>query len=273
VNRVIGQRLVWASLFFLPGLCLPILGFALEVPPHTRQVMDLADVLNPEEEQQIEQSLQLFQKEYGPQIQVLTIPSLEGEPIESYSIKVVDVWKLGTKKNDDGVLLLVVPQDHEVRIEVGQGLEGQLPDILAGRIIRDVMIPFFKKDRYDAGIFSGLNAIASRLGGTLKNVPVFAQQKPHSRESGLGTLLFIFIFFFIILPRLFGGGRDGKGRRDRFGRRKSGADDFITGMILGNIFGSGRRGGGGPSDGGFGSGGFGGGGGGGFSGGGASGKW
>ncbi|MEO7162122.1 MAG: TPM domain-containing protein [Bdellovibrionia bacterium] len=264
MNRIVGQGLVWASLVFLPGLCLPVLGFALGVPPHTRQVMDLADVLNPEEEQQIEQSLELFQKEYGPQIQVLTIPSLEGEPIESYSIKVVDAWKLGTKKKDDGVLLLVVPQDHEVRIEVGQGLEGQLPDILAGRIIRDVMVPFFKKERFDAGIFSGLNAIASRLGGTLKNVPVFAQQRPHERSPGLGTLLFLFIFFFIILPRLFGGGG-----RDRFGRRKNRADGLLTGMILGNIFGSDRRGGG--DSGGFG--GFGGGGGGGFSGGGASGKW
>lgn len=266
-------RLSGASLFLLVGLCSPVLSGALEVPPHTRQVMDLADVLTAEQRQQIEGSLQLFQKEYGPQIQVLTLPTLEGEPIESYSIKVVDAWKLGDQKRDDGVLLLVVTQDHEVRIEVGQGLEGVLPDVLAGRIIRDVMVPFFKENRYDAGIFSGLNAIAGRLGGTLKNVPAFAQLKPHPRSTSLGSLLFLFILFFVILPRLFGRG----GGRDRFGRRQSGTRDFITGMILGGLSGSGKRGGsdegGFGGSGGFGGGGFGGGGGGGFSGGGASGKW
>jgi uncharacterized protein len=233
-------------------------------------VIDLARVLSPEEQQQIEGSLQLFQKEYGPQIQVLTIPSLEGEPIESYSIKVVDAWKLGGKKNDDGILLLVVPEDREVRIEVGQGLEGLLPDVLAGRIIRDVMIPFFKENRYDSGIFAGLSAIAGRLGGTLKNVPAFAQRTP-DRSLKLSTLFFLFILFFIILPRLFGGRGGG---RDPFGRRqRGGAGDFLTGMILGGLFGSGKGRGGRDDDGGFGGGGFGGGGGGGFSGGGASGKW
>jgi uncharacterized protein len=236
--------------------------YALDVPPHTRQVIDLANILDDQEQDRIENSLKLFQKEYGPQLQVLTIPSLEGEAIESYSIKVVDAWKLGDEKRDDGLLLLVVPQDRRVRIEVGQGLEGVLPDVLAGRIIRDVMFPFFKEGRYDAGIVAGLNAIAGRLGGTLKEIPTFApsRQVQHTKNVPITTLLFLFILFFFILPRIFGGGSG----RYYSGRRRGG-------FIFGDPFGSSR---GRDRDGGFGGfGGFGGGGGGGFSGGGSSGKW
>jgi uncharacterized protein len=271
MTLIFGARwhLLWNVLLFFSCVLLPHQAHSLDVPPHTRQVIDLAHVLSPEEQQQIESSLVRFQQEHGPQIQVLTIPSLEGETIESYSIKVVDSWKLGDEKRDDGLLLLLALQDRQTRIEVGQGLEGTLPDILAGRIVRDVMIPYFKEGRYDAGIVAGLNAIASRLGGTLKDAPTFApaQAKPRTQSTSLSSLLFLFILFFVILPRLFGGrGRRG-GRRDPEG--------LITGMILGGLLGSAkRRHRGGDGFGKWGDGGgFGGGGGGGFSGGGASGKW
>lgn len=252
--------------FIIQYFLVPISGFALDVPPHTNQVIDLAHVLSSNEQQILEGSLRHFQNEYGPQLQVLTIPSLQGEPIESYSIKVVDQWKLGDKKKDDGLLLLVVPEDRQTRIEVGQGLEGVLPDVLAGRIIRDVMIPYFKKNQYYVGISAGLQAIASRLGGTLKDVPHPTspqRQQQGSVSSGLILLLFIFIFF--IFPRFL----TSSFRRSPYSNENH--TNFLIGFILGEILGSNRK----RRRGGFDDfdGGFGGGGGGGFSGGGASGKW
>ena len=124
--------LLWAS---------PI--FSLDVPKLTGPVVDLAGVLSRSEQAEISASLLQFQRQYGPQLQVLVVPKLEDETIESYSIKVVDAWKLGTKGKDNGVLLLIATDDRKVRIEVGRGLEGDLPDALAGRIIRAGILPFF----------------------------------------------------------------------------------------------------------------------------------
>ncbi|HLD99770.1 MAG TPA: TPM domain-containing protein [Bdellovibrionota bacterium] len=241
----------------------------LDVPPHTGPVVDLADVFTPGEEQQLSASLLQFQRQHGPQLQIFTVPTLAGEPIEAYSIKVTDRWKLGDQKRDDGVLLLFSDEDRQVRIEVGQGLEGPLPDVLTGRIVRDVMLPFFKEGQYSAGLVSGMNAVANRLGGTLQGVPVAtsARSPQHRQRSPLASFLFLMILFFFILPRLSGRGR------------RRGLGGFLSGMLLGGVFGShGRRHGSGGwggfgRGGGFGGGGFGGGGGGGFSGGGASGRW
>jgi uncharacterized protein len=238
--------------------------FALSVPPAADRVVDLASILKPEEAQRLSASLALFQQETGPQIQVLIIPSLDGESLEGYSIRVADQWGPGSKKKSDGVLLLMSIGDRKVRIEVGQGLEGTLPDILAGRIIRDTMVPYFKAERYRDGLIAGLQAIATRLGGTLKNVPILDSQEAVGRRepsSGFHYSFLLFLLVFLVLPKIFG-------------RRSSPVGGFGTGMLLGGLLGGGRRSGGffgGGSGGGFG--GFGGGGGGGFSGGGASGDW
>ena len=231
-------------------------GFALEVPKHTGPVVDLAGVLSRGDQAKIAASLLQFQQTVGPQLQVLVVPSLEDETIEGYSIKVVDKWKLGTKGKDDGVLLLVATESRKVRIEVGRGLEGDLPDVIAGRIIRTGIIPFFKQGQTGAGILVGLGMIAESVGGKLENVPAPRLRKEKRSSGGLGYLLFIGLF---LIGPLF--------RR----RRRGGVGSaLLSGLLLGAAMGAGgRRGGGG----GFGGGGFGGGGGGGFSGGGASGSW
>ena len=230
--------------------------FALDVPKLTGPVVDLAGVLSQSDQKKIAASLLQFQRDYGPQLQVLVVPELEDETIESYSIKVVDEWKLGSEDKDDGVLLLVATQDRKVRIEVGQGLEGDLPDALAGRIIRAGIIPFFKQDQTGAGILVGLSMIAESIGGKLENIPAPRMQKT-KRKSGTGLSFLLYLGFFLIGPLLFGR------------RRRGGVGTAILGgMLMGSALG-GRRGGSGG--GGFG-GGFGGGGGG-FSGGGASGSW
>jgi len=227
--------------------------FALEVPKLTSPVVDNAGVLSRAEQQKIAHSLLQFKQQYGPQLQVLIIPQLDDETIESFSIKVVDKWQLGSAKKDDGVLLLIAIEDRLMRIEVGQGLEGDLPDALAGRIIQQGIRPYFKNNQISTGIYVGLGLIAESLGGKLENMP--APRKRQSKEgSGKGFLLFL--IFFIIVPML-------SGRRRRGGMGNA----LLAGLVLGSL-GGGR---GGHGGGGFGGGGFGGGGG--FSGGGASGGW
>jgi len=230
--------------------------FSLEVPRLTGPVVDLAGVLSRSDQAKISASLLQFKRKYGPQLQVLVVPKLENETIETYSIKVVDKWKLGAKGKDNGVLLLVATENRKVRIEVGRGLEGDLPDALAGRIIRAGIIPFFKQGQIGAGVLVGLGMIAETVGGKLENIPVPRMRKAKRSGGNLGFLLFL--AFFLIGPRLLGG------------RRRGGMGSAVLGgMLLGSLLG-GRHGGG------FGGGGFGGGfggGGGGFSGGGASGGW
>jgi uncharacterized protein len=184
------------------------------------------------------------------------VPKLEDETIESYSIKVVDAWKLGAKDKDNGVLLLVATQDRQVRIEVGRGLEGDLPDAAAGRIIRAGIIPFFQQDQIGAGVLVGLSLIAESIGGKLEGIP--APQMRRAKRGGrmnLGYLLFL--GFFLLGPSLFG-----RGRRGGVGSA------LVGGTLLGSLMGGGRGG----YSGGLGGGGFSGGGGG-FAGGGASGGW
>jgi uncharacterized protein len=253
------------SLATLPVLALSAAArAAVPVPPLSGLVVDRAGVLSPALRPELEASLRQFQAQRGPQIALLTIPSLEGESIEGYSIRVVDQWKLGDARRDDGVLLLVVPGDRQVRIEVGQGLEGDLPDAIANRIVADVITPRFRQGQLEAGIMAGLQAIAGRLGGELA-APASARAygAPDSRPGRVGAGLFpLLLFLFFVLP-LF------RGRRYGYGRSRGG---LLTGFLLGNLLGGGRRRGGWGGGGGFG-GGFGGGGGGGFSGGGASGRW
>ena len=227
--------------------------FSLEVPRHTGPVVDVAGVLSRSDNAKISASLLQFQRAYGPQLQVLVVPDLEDETIEGYSIKVVDAWKLGAEGEDNGVLLLVATQDRKVRIEVGRGLEGDLPDALAGRIIRTGIIPFFKQGQTGAGIVVGLGMIAESVGGKLENIPVPRMRRAKRGGGNLGFL--VFLGLLLIGPILFGRGR----------RRRGVGTALLGGVLLGSLMGGGRGGGG------FG-GGFGGGGGG-FSGGGASGGW
>ena len=229
--------------------------FSLDVPKLIGPVVDLSGVLSRSDQEKISASLLQFQRKYGPQLQVLVVPKLEDETIESYSIKVVDKWKLGAKDKDNGVLLLVATEDHKVRIEVGRGLEGDLPDALAGRIIRTGIIPFFKQGQTGAGIVVGLGMIAESVGGKLENIP--APRMRRAKRGGVNLGFLLFLSFFLIGPTLFGRGR----RRRGFGTA------LLGGMLLGSLMGGGRGVGGGGFGGGFG------GGGGGFSGGGASGGW
>ena len=138
---------------------------APELPFLTGRVNDMATLLKVEEIQRLEGKLAAEEQRSGAQVVVLTVPSLEGQAIEDYSLRVAQTWKLGTDKQDNGVLLLVARDDRKMRIEVGHGLEGTLTDLATGRIQDHAMRPLFRQGQFGAGIEAGVDAILAMLQG------------------------------------------------------------------------------------------------------------
>ena len=155
----------------LAGLAIAMLlaalspAFAAQVPYLTGRVVDNAEILGPDARKAIQARLEEHERRTTDQIVVLTLPSLEGESIEAYASETFNTWKLGRKGKDNGVLLLVVPPERRMRIEVGYGLEGSLTDAATSRIIRNVLAPQFRSGDFDAGIAQGVEAIIGVLGG------------------------------------------------------------------------------------------------------------
>lgn len=140
-----------------------IIAGAAEVPYLTGRVTDNAEILSASVRKSISDRLREHERRSGNQIAVLTVSSLEGENIEEYAEAVFREWKLGQKGKDNGILVIVAPNDRRMRIEVGYGLEGSLPDSMAGSIIRNVMTPKFRNGDYNRGIEAGVNAILAVL--------------------------------------------------------------------------------------------------------------
>lgn len=260
----------------------------LEVPILTARVTDHADMLARATEQQLESVLADLEREESTQLAVLTIPTLQGENLEEFTLKVAESWGLGQKGRDNGALLLIVKNDRKLRIEVGYGLEGRLTDLVSGRIIRDVITPRFRNGNFDQGVIDGVGAMIAAVRGEFSGHGATRQPVP----VDLSGLLVFFAFAFFILGRILG--------RHRFAAAILGSvvapalgffflglswlilllipAGLIAGFLASLIFGSMRFAGGssfggfrGGSGGGF-SGGFSGGGGG-FGGGGSSGGW
>jgi uncharacterized protein len=278
------------------------------VPPLSARVTDLTGTLDAAQRQALEQRLAAIEQRKGAQVAVLLVPTTQPEPIEDYSIRVVEAWKLGRgevngKRVDDGLLLLVAKNDRKVRIEVGYGLEGAVPDALAKRIIAETITPKFRQGDFFGGITAGIDDVARLIDGEALPAP---WQSAHAAEgidlqSVLAGLLAVFVIGLVanaILGRVLGSGVGGlatAGFSLVLGASLAVAAivaliGFVAFLLLGNSFlrglqsGSGRDssgrsvwtsgGWGGGSRGGFGGGGGGfGGGGGGFGGGGASGGW
>jgi uncharacterized protein len=177
------------------------------------RVHDDAKVLSTQTVQQLENRLKVFEDSTTNQVAVLIIQSLEGEILESYSLKVAEAWKLGTKNNDNGVLLLIAIADRKMRIEVGQGLEGVLTDALSSRIIRNEIAPYFRRQEYDAGVTAGVNAILQAIKGEYSAVEDGGNASPEMSAKdrfliGLFVfgILFIFTFFALFSPGCAGWG-------------------------------------------------------------------
>lgn len=130
-----------------------------------QRVHDDAKILSQQTSDLLESRLRAFEDSTSNQIAILIVNSLDGEPIEEYSLRVAEKWKLGKASKDNGVLLLIAVNDHKMRIEVGHGLEGVLTDLLCNRIIRNEIAPKFRKDDYEAGVTAGIDAIVKGIGG------------------------------------------------------------------------------------------------------------
>ena len=232
----------------------------LAKPSNPTLVTDVAGVLSPEEKQALERKLVAIDDSSSNQIAVVILPTLDGNPIEEYATKLFREWGIGNKKTNNGILLLIAIQDRKMRIEVGYGLEGAIPDITSINIIDNDLKPAFRAGAYYDGIDKATDNIAKAAVGEYK-----VTREKKSKGKGSNIILFIFILFIIvsILSKKGGGGSNIGG---------GGFSDIATGMLLGQLLGGGGRSGGGWG-GGDSGGGFGGFGGGSSGGGGASGGW
>lgn len=165
-----GMSRVWrvpARLILFLGLLLnPLLVSALDVPPLTGRVVDLARVLPAHDVEQLTDQLKAHEENTGNQVAVLILPSLGGEPLEEFSHRVATTWKLGRKGTDNGALLLIALKERKLRIEVGYGLEGTLTDLRSARIIRQEIVPRFKEGDIPGGVRAGTEAILKTIEGT-----------------------------------------------------------------------------------------------------------
>ena len=263
-------------------------GELLQIPELKEQITDFTGTLSTAQIASLNLKLSAFEASKGSQIAILLVPTTQPEAIEQYSMRVVQTWKLGRKKIDDGVLLLIAKDDRRLRIEVGYGLEGAVNDLTAKRIITEVITPYFKQNQYFEGIDAGVDRLIKVIDGEPLPAPKSRAETSSDDMDGIYLIAFMLsIFLGGILKSILG--------KTLGGTATAGIIGFlafsITGLIgiaiiaafigffasmLGGLAGRGGPiifpGGGGFSSRGR-SGGFGGGGGGGFGGGGASGGW
>lgn len=138
---------------------LPLTAYALDIPKPKGYVSDYAGMLTSEQVSSLEQKLREFEKATSNEIAILIIPSLEGENLEEFSLKVASTWGVGKKKVGNGILILIAKNDHKMRIEIGYGLEGVVPDGAAGYIIRKYMTPKFKDGHFYKGINDAVDSL------------------------------------------------------------------------------------------------------------------
>ena len=255
-------------------LLLTKLAWAQDVPERPnppRLVNDFAHVLTADQAGALEQKLKDYDDSTSSQIAIVTVDTIGSYEVEEYALKILRSWGVGSKKNNNGIVILVVtdPQKHGIRIEVGYGLEGAIPDITSKDIIENDMVPNFRGGNYYRGLDKATDDIIKAAAGEYKATERPASRNSRGRGGSIIGLVFFFIIILFILSRLGGGGGSG-GTIGRGG--------FLPGLIIGSLLNRGGGswgGGGGGSDwgGGGGGGGFGGFGGGSGGGGGASGSW
>lgn len=174
---------------------------AAEIPALKGRVNDYAGMLSAATKTSLEQKLAALETSDSTQIVVLTIPSLQGDSLNDYSLRVVENWKIGQQQFDNGALLLVSKEDRKIRIEVGYGLEGVLTDLLAGRIIGSFITPDFKKGEFDKGITKGVDAMIGAVKGEF-TADDLAKSTKNDASKDPGGVIAMLIFAFIFLSRV-----------------------------------------------------------------------
>ena len=201
-------RRLMSALF---GLIALIAGFAgpaafadPPIPPLTGRVVDTARVLSSSTVASLTSRLQTFEQQTTNQIVVVTLPDLKGYQIEDWGLALLRGWGIGQKGKNNGVVLVVAPNDRQLRIEVGYGLEGNLPDATAYRIIQDEIIPRFKSGNIDGGVTAGVDAIIATIGGTYKpaakSLPFLGSTMRFFSANG-GFVIFLLIYIAITIYR------------------------------------------------------------------------
>lgn len=272
-----------AALGFLLLLCALPAWAQVAVPALSRHVTDLTATLSAEQVAALENTLAAFEAKKGSQIAVLIVPTTQPEDIAQFGIRVADAWKVGRKKIDDGVILIVAKDDRKLRLEVGYGLEGAIPDAIAKRVIAETITPYFKTGDFYGGIDAGLQQVMRLIEGE----PLPPPPQESGDGGGEGSFVILIVgglvagwLLSILMSRPAAGGIAalGSGVAGAFLLGLSPLLLFIVVFVFAGVASGFRHGGGWSSGGGgFGGGGFGGGswggGGGGFGGGGASGSW
>lgn len=172
------------------------------IPPLRAHITDTAGLLSPQMRQQLEFQLNEFEQTKGSQVTVLTINTTEGEAIEQFSIRVAESWKIGRKKIDDGAILVIAKADRKLRIEVGYGLEGILPDATCKQIIENFITPQFRAGNYEGGIQAGVTAILTKLSGEELPPPQVSKQEDNV------WMVFAIIICWLLFISFFGTGRN-----------------------------------------------------------------
>lgn len=220
----------------------------ISFPVLSGRVVDEAGLLSPSAEQAIASKLKALEAMKQLQFVVVTLKSLQQYPIEDYGYQLGRYWKIGQQGKDNGILLIVAPSERKVRIEVGYGLEGDITDALAANIIHNVILPEFRRQRYEAGIEKGVDAIFQVLEGEYV-------QKPRKQQAQYGPAANILIMLIIVSIALFnmfgGGGFFGGRRRLRHGGYYGGFGSGRSGGFSGGFSGGGGSFGGGGASGGW----------------------
>lgn len=167
------------------------------IPALTGPLVDSAGLLSSSEHQSTLSFIERLNATKKVQLAVLIVPSLEGSDIESYALRVAEKWKLGAKGKDDGLLLVIAPKERRMRFEVGYGLEGDIPDVIAKRILSDEMAPLFRQKRYADGIQLAIELVAKRIGVDLPSRVDRSVRAP--RGDPAGPLLFWLIVFLLVI--------------------------------------------------------------------------
>lgn len=190
-----GVRIKKIGLVLLLSM-LPLVSLAKEVPYLGGRVNDMAGMIDDGAQTQLETALEQLETETGAQLVVLTVPNLEGAVLEDYAHEVASTWQLGRKDVDDGILVLVAREERRIRIEVGYGLEGAVPDVTAKRIIDGIMTPRFREGDFTGGITEATEALGGLIRGEAVELP---ESGLISGGEPLLARIFTALIFFIVV--------------------------------------------------------------------------
>lgn len=222
MHKTVLNNIIFVCVFFLI-LCAPVYVFA-GFPQVAGFVTDDARIIDAHTRQQLEDRLQLYERESGNEVVVVTVSTLDGMPIETYAVRLFEFWGIGKSSNDNGVLLLIAPMDREMRIEVGYGLEGVVTDYQSRSIITDILAPAFRAENYGEGIVSAVDALIALIDS---DPSLIASTNTSRSNSLIVFLMFVLFFGFVIVDIAL-----------HMVTKMSQSKSIVAGSVFGGIFGT-----------------------------------